>query len=284
MRLGSAFSLLAALVLAVLAGLLATNWLEAQRRLAQGGPAGNPQATRIVVANTALRFGAELSTTNVSEIEWPSQVLPAGAFTSREELFKDKERRVVLSAIEPNEPILKWKITGPGQRASLSAIIGDSMKAVTIRVNDVLGVAGFVLPGDRVDILLTKIEAARDAGAKSYSDVLLQNVRVLGVDQQADDRSEKAALVKAVTIEVETEDAQKLALAQTVGTLSLALRNAGSHIKAPTERITIDDLGRRPQQAAENPIATGSVAPRSGVVNVTRGVKKSDYTVSMEPR
>jgi pilus assembly protein CpaB len=268
---------------------LAQSWLEEQSRLARAQPTGVKSAdistTKIVVATAALRYGTELTSANTNEIDWPARVLPVGAFASRAELFKTNERRVVLSAIEPNEPILKWKITGPGQRASLSALIQETMKAVTIRVNDVLGVAGFVLPGDRVDILLTKIENAQGEGRKSFADVLLQNIRVLGVDQQADDRSEKAAVVKAVTVEVDTEEAQKLALAQTVGTLSLALRNAGSLTTGRTERITVDDLGRRtvnPVTTASIPVVTKTPEARVGVVNVTRGIKKSDYSVAIE--
>ena len=171
----------------------------------------------------------------------------------------------MLSAIETNEPILKWKITGPGQRASLSAIIDNGMKAVTIRVNDVFGVAGFVLPGDRVDVLLTRSESGNDK--KQFTDVLLQNVRVLGIDQLADDRTEKTAVAKAVTLEVATQDAQKLVLAGTVGSLSLTLRPAGSTTMVRAQRIGADELGgpgagtrclrRRPSNFQENWIVLG---------------------------
>ena len=118
-------------------------------------------------------------------------------------------KRVVLASIEANEPVLASKITGPGQRATLSAVIGAGMRAVTIRVNDVEGVAGFVLPGDHVDVLLTRLPDKRSGD----TDVVLQNVKVLAVDQLADDSSEKPAVVKAVTLEVDTVSAQKLSLA-----------------------------------------------------------------------
>ena len=97
------------------------------------------------------------------------------------------------------------------------------MKAVTIRVNDVEGVAGFVLPGDHVDVVLTR------PGDKNIAinDVVIQNARVLAIDQLADERADKPSVVKAVTLEVDVTDGQKLALASTVGTLSLMLRKAG---------------------------------------------------------
>ena len=173
-----------------------------------------------------------------------------------DEILDGKTRRVALSGIEENEPILKTKLTGPGQRASLAAIIQDGMKAVTVRVNDVAGVAGFVLPGERVDILLTRSLEREDA----YADVLLQNVKVLAIDQSADDRSDKPSIVKAVTLEVNTGQAQKLTLAGTVGTLSLALRAAGAAEVEPTRRVAIDDLAR--------PAAAPAALPNAAFVSM----------------
>ena len=115
------------------------------------------------------------------------------------------------------------------------------MKAVTVRVNDINGVAGFVLPGERVDVLLVRNLERSEA----YADVLLQNVKVLAVDQLADESADKPALVKAVTVEVGTADAQKLTLAGTVGTLALTLRSAGD--RRPRERPP--DQRRRPHAA-----------------------------------
>ena len=125
--------------------------------------------------------------------------------------------------------MLAAKITGPGQRATLSAMLGDGMKAVTIRVNDVEGVAGFVLPGDRVDVVLTRTGEKNNA----VNDVVIQNVRVLAIDQLADQRADKPSVVKAVTLEVDPTDGQKVALAATVGTLSLLLRKAGDVRRSP---------------------------------------------------
>ena len=117
---------------------------------------------------------------------WPDNALPAGAFGKIADLTSGK--RVVLMPIDINEAILASKITGPGQRATLSAMLSDGMKAVTIRVNDVEGVAGFVLPGDRVDVVLTRAGEKNNA----VNDVVLQNVRVLAVDQFADQTRRQA--------------------------------------------------------------------------------------------
>jgi pilus assembly protein CpaB len=235
------------------------------------------------VAAQPLRFGTELTGSNLREIEWPAGAVPGGAFSAVSEVIKVGERRVVLSAIEVNEPVLQSKITGPGQRASLSAVIESGMKAVTIRVNDVFGVAGFVLPGDRVDVLHTHAETVGGDGyKKSYTDVLLQHVRVLGVDQLADDRTDRPTVVKAVTLEVDTQSAQKLTLAATIGSLSLALRPAGATAKAPTQRITGGGLfGSEPETDEQSLAETGS---QGGLVAVTRAVIRTEYTVPIHAR
>ena len=233
---------------AVLFGLfavfLAQSWLngQAEMRLRNLEAQKKPAATQtLVVATKPLRFGNELSSSSLREIAWPEESIPAGAFRRIADIVDAGGRRVVLSAIESNEPVLSTKITGPGQRATLSATLQDGMRAVTIRVNDVEGVAGFVLPGDRVDVALTR-QKDSNGNNHSSSDVVLQNTRVLAIDQIADDRNDKPAVVKAVTLEVDTAGAQKLSLAASVGTLSLMLRRAGESTVEATRVITLSDL------------------------------------------
>src|SRR5207247_715202 len=139
----------------------------------------------------------------------------------------------VLASIEPNEPIIATKVTGPGQRATLSALLQPGMKAATVRVNDVEGAGGFVLPGDRVDVMMTR-HAEKSAGS---TDIVLQNVKVLAVDQIADDSVDKPAVVKAVRLEVDSVGGQKLSLAASLGSLSLALRKAGEAEVDATRRV-----------------------------------------------
>jgi pilus assembly protein CpaB len=211
-----------AAVFGLLAVFVAQAWLNHQAELRMKSLDGQrkPVATRtIVVAAKPLRFGNPLVPQSLREVAWPDGAIPAGTFASTAELLA-QGKRIVLSSFEPNEPILASKITGPGQKASLSAVIQDGMKAVTIRVNDVDGVAGFVLPGDHVDILMTR-QADK---AASSTDVVLQNVRVLAIDQLADDASDKPLVVRAVTLEVDTGAAQRISLAASIGALSLALR------------------------------------------------------------
>src|SRR5262245_15507408 len=177
-----------AVLFGVLAVFLAQSWLtnQAEMRLKslEAQNQRKPIDTQtIVVASKALRFGTELGSNSVREMPWPDDSVPAGAFSKISDIVAGNARRVVLTPAEANEPILASKITGPGQRATLSATISEGMRAITIRVNDVEGVAGFVLPGDRVDVALTR-QADKNAAA---TDVVLQNTRVLAIDQTADE-------------------------------------------------------------------------------------------------
>jgi pilus assembly protein CpaB len=211
--------------------------------------------------------------------------LPAGAFKKLDELLTG-EPRMVLQAMEENEPILAGKVTGPGGRATLSAIIDQGMRAITLRVNDVLGVAGFVLPGDRVDILLTR---QIEKESPLITDVLLQNIKVLGIDQEANQKADKPAVVKAVTFEVTTEEAQKLTLASQIGTLSLALRGVATVSIDAVRRIAIGDLNVG-QANDPPPVAMAPPAPAKpvrftradpfAVIGITRGMSRQEYRVT----
>ena len=133
------------------------------------------------------------------ELPWPQDALPAGAFGKIADLVAAK--RVVLMPMEPNEAVLASKVTGPGQRATLSAVLDPGMTAVTVRVNDVEGVAGFILPGDHVDVMLTR-QGEKNTAA---TDVVIENAQVLAIDQLADEKADKPSVVKAVTLEVKVD-------------------------------------------------------------------------------
>jgi pilus assembly protein CpaB len=264
---------------AVLFGLLAVfvaqSWLTsaADARMKSLEAQKRPLVTQtIVVAGKPLRFGNELSAQVLHEIPWSQDALPAGAFSKISDVLAGG-KRVVLAAIEVNEPVLSVKITGPGQRATLSAILHDGMKAITIRVSDVEGVAGFVLPGDRVDIALTRL----DGKGGATTDVVLQNATVLAIDQVADERAAAVSVAKSVTLEVDTVAAQKLDLAASLGSLSLLLRKAGETTSPKSLRVSLKDLF--------NDVVTdlGS-AHTTTVITVKRGTAKEDYSVPMESK
>ena len=264
-----------AVMFGLLAVFVAQTWLNsaAEQRMKSLEANKKPVSTRtIVVAAKPLRFGNEVTREHLREVPWPEASLPAGSFARADEILTGK--RVALAAVEPNEPMLASKMTGPGQRATLSAMLRDGLKAVTVRVNDVDGVGGFVLPGDHVDVSLTR---QIDKG-NATSEVVLQNVRVLAIDQTADERLEKPAVVKAVTLEVDVIGAQKMSLAASVGSLSLILRKAGEANNQYTRRITLSDLsGPTTPVAQEKKGSTGLTT-----VAVRRASSREEYSVPME--
>jgi pilus assembly protein CpaB len=258
----------------------AQKWLSAQenRRLSQSQlvPARLAPSQSLVVAAVPLRFGMEIGRQHLREVAWPEGALPKGAFSKIDDIIDGRTRRVALAAVEENEAVLPSKVTGPGQRASLAAVIEPGMKAVTVRVNDVNGVAGFVLPGERVDVLITRTPD-KDA---AFTDVLLQNMKVLAADQLADDRSDRPSLVKAITLEATIAQAQKLTLAATIGALSLTLRAAGERDVSGARRVALEDLldessaRRNEASATKRPAAEHRVT-----VTVTRAMKRQEYSV-----
>ncbi|TPK85398.1 Flp pilus assembly protein CpaB [Mesorhizobium sp. B2-4-12] len=250
MRANTLIMIVLAGVFGVLAVVLANIWLASQRN-AMARTDEVPRDT-VVVAAVALKFGDTLTDDKLREIAWPAGAVPTGAFKTTKEALAGDGTRQALQTISANEPILATKITGPGQRATLSAVLGEGMKAVSIRVNDVLGVAGFVFPGDRVDVLLTRTVRGDDGADKSFVDVLLQSMKVLAVDQVADVSKDSPTVVKSVTLEASTKDAQKLTLAAGAGQLSLALRQAAASKGETTERVTLADLtGETPDDVAK---------------------------------
>ncbi len=272
-----------AVVFAVVAAFLAQSWLRNQAGdavapvIVQEAP--RPPETTIVVARQPLFYGNTLTRQNVREIPWLANELPVGTFQKIDDLFVDDQSRIVLRTMEQNEPVLESKISGDDRAATMSAIIPLKMRAITIRVNDILGVAGFIIPGDRVDMLLTREGSSK----KLETTLMLQNVQILGIDQQASEDQNEPRVVRAVTIAVTPAQAQKTVLASSVGSISLALRNRGDADPARTTRITMADLG-----IGEAFRPAGSVGPvplprrRGASVGVARGLKVFKYTVQRE--
>lgn len=288
MRSSTLISLLVALLLAGLAVFGARTWLAAQRsQLAAESQAGDFAKPRnvVVVASASLSFGERLTVDKLTTLDWASEKLPDGAFTDIAGLVgsTDEDARYVLSSIAKGEMILPSKITNPGQRAKLSTALSPGMKAVSIRVNDVLGVAGFVLPGDRVDVMLTR----EGADKQPFVDVLIQGVRVLAIDQISDDRKDQPSVVRTVTFEVSTEEAQTLTLGANIGTLSLALRNLVSTGIEDAERITLDDLdrvgnARRAEEEAKAAAAKQAEAERVAALEAQLAAARQAETAARE--
>ncbi len=241
MKIGAIIMLVVALVLGGLSVFAARNWIERQILSSAEANKQKLEVVKIVVARTQLNFGDKIKSEHLTELTWPKASIPKGAFHSTKEVLDGERPRVALRRIDINEPLLKSKISGFGGRATLSAVLKSNQRAVTIRVNDVTGVSGFLLPGDRVDILLSR--GGRRGGSRKTS-LLLQDIRVLGVGQLASERSDKPVVVRTLTVEATPNEAQKLVLAQQVGKLSMILRPVTERKIVHISPITVADLTR----------------------------------------
>lgn len=246
----------------------------------------------VLVADVPLNFGDKLTPQNVRLVEFPKNAIPEGSFAGLDELFSNPEMpTVALTQIAANEPVLGFKLSGPGGRASLSSVLSDNMRAISIRVNEVSGVAGFVQPGDAVDVFfIQEMEPAKgrpsrrdvlnkkETSKTSYkSTTLVQNIKVLGSDQRSETINNRVQVVKTVTLEVTPAQAQKLSLALRVGELSLSLRQVGSKDKTiaktmNSETIRADTLTatlkKKPKPRRKSKPALKKKKPTSGVASV----------------
>lgn len=225
---------IALLVLALLAGLAAavyaTGWVSRQ-----GGIASN----KVVVAAVDIELGSRVNAQMLSTVDWPSGSMPAGAFQDVQAL----QDRVVKVGVLRGEALLEGKLAPAGTQGGLSAVIAAGKRAMTVRVNEVMGVAGFALPGNYVDVVVNaQQDKAKGEESIQISKTVLEHVLVLAVAQEAGRDDTKPKVVSAVTLELSLEDSEKLDLARSVGTLSLVLRNQIDKERVATAGVTKSQL------------------------------------------
>ena len=261
------------LVAAVVAFLASTFVYRQFQQVATARPASTQQ---IVVASEALPVGTRLTTANVKLIGWPSSAPMAGQLTN----VADAVDRAVITNVSPNEPILEAKLAPRSAGAGLPATIPEGMRAVSVAVNDVVGVAGFVTPGTSVDVLVTgQIPGAnQNSSTENITRTILENVRVLAAGQKIEqDRDGKPQTVPVVTLLVMPEDAARLTMASTEGKIQLALRNtidAGTANPDPVLQAVLFG-GAAPPPPPKTETATVRRAPPKVVV------APSPYTVEV---
>jgi pilus assembly protein CpaB len=194
-----------------------------QQQVTERKSVGSIKTAQVVVAKKDLTFGQKLDEESVMMVSYPTEAVPKDAFKSLSEVLNAEKPAIALNDIKEREIILPAKISPHGARGGLPARIPEDMRAMTISVNEVKGVAGFVLPGDFVDVLHTTTVGRRDD--RPVTRVIKQNLQVLGVDQLSSDDSNEPKVVNAVTLLVTQRDGQRLTLAQRLGELNLLLRN-----------------------------------------------------------
>ncbi len=181
------------------------------------------QAVDIYVAVAPIRYGHELTPEDVKLIKFPQETLPEGAFLTAEDLFPNDnaQPRMMTRAVEVNEPILAAKVTEPGELAGIPTFLSDGMRAFTIRVDATTGVSGFLSPGDRVDVFWSGA-----VNGQEFTRLIQSSVRIIAIDQSADQDRSAPAVARTVTVEVSPTQVAALAQAQQTGRLSLALVGA----------------------------------------------------------
>jgi pilus assembly protein CpaB len=256
--------LILALVTGLAAAVYAASWVSQRANIA---------STSVVVAAVDIELGSKISPLMLTTSSWPSESVPQDAFKD----IKELQDRVVKASILRGEAIVNRKLSPAGTKGGLSAVIAEGRRAMTVRVNDVVGVAGFALPGNYVDVMLnTQQEKAKGESTNQISVTVLEHVLVLAVAQEASRDETKPKVVSAVTLELTPENAEKLDLARSVGTLSLVLRNQLDKKTVATSGVTKAQLLGLKQ--AWTPEAVESVQPVKAMV---RRVSVKPPTMSM---
>lgn len=239
--------LILALMIGLAAAVYAASWASRQ---------GNIASNKVVVAAVDIELGSKVNPQMLTTTDWPSGSVPPGAFKD----IKELQDRVVKVSVLRGDALLERKLAPAGTQGGLSAVIAEGKRAMTVRVNDVVGVAGFALPGNYVDVMVNaQQDKARGEESKQISKTVLEHVLVLAVAQESGRDDTKPKVVSAVTLELTLEDSEKLDLARSVGTLSLVLRNQVDKKTVATAGITKSQLFGEKEvlPAAMKVVATG---------------------------
>jgi pilus assembly protein CpaB len=235
-----------AVVLGTAAAFLAQRTLENQAQIQAPAPVAKVETVNVVLARTDVTVGSALTGQQLRTVEWPKDYAPRGAFHDEDQLIG----RVLRRALADGEPILEPSLLPEGAEAGLVSVINPEARAVSVKVDPVIGVAGFVNPGTRVDVLATLRNLATSQKVP-YTKVVLQDVPVLAIDQKMEEAENgEPELVSVVTLEVTPLEAEKLAYSAHEGRLQLALRGPGDHAVVKTIGVSAGDMLSRPRQKA----------------------------------
>ena len=236
--------ILLSLIAGVAAVFLAARWV---------GQQAAQNTTPVVVASRDLDPGSPLTASMLQQTPWPAGAVPVGSFDDMKKL----EGRVVRSPVFKGEPVLEPKLAPEGTKGGLPSIIQNGKRAISVKVNEVVGVAGFALPGSFVDVMVH----ISDGKNKPVSKIVLNRILVLAVAQEANRDETKPKVVNAVTLEVTPEQAEKIDLARSIGALSLVLRNPIDNKDTDTAGVQREDLLGKETAAPAAQVAASAAAP-----------------------
>jgi len=240
-----------ALLLGLITSFLVFSWLQNEKNRLMAAPIPFSKNVPVLVSNADLSWGTKLTPEMMQLQEFPPGAIPEGHFTSLEAI-KD---RVLLIDLKRSELLLESKLAPLGTTSGGVAAVTDiNKRAMSVKVDDVIGVAGFIKPGDRVDVMVT-IEPEGGKQANMMSKMILENVKVLatGTQMERKGKDEEPKPVQVITVEVDVEEAEKLALASTQGRLRLALRNPLNKEHVLTKGANVGALfsSYRPKETAK---------------------------------
>lgn len=246
------------LVMAISAAWTANRWITAKAAAEEGALKG----THVVAAAMAIPYGTKVEGRHVKYVEIPEGVAPTGFFTS----FDDVKGRVATTSISRGEILIEERFAEHDAGSTLAALVGENMRAVAVRVNDVVGVAGFLLPGNRVDI----VSARKADDRRVVTETILHNIKVLAVDQTAATDTNEPIIVRAVTLEVTPKQAETLVQARTEGQIQLTLRNPTQSEPEPEPKPEPVVVAKPPPKQPSRPPPARS---RSTTVTIIRGTQ-----------
>jgi pilus assembly protein CpaB len=263
-----------ALLLGLVTSILVFSWLQNEKNRLMAAPIPLSKNVQVLVSNSDLSWGTKLTPEMMQLQEFPSGAIPEGHFTSLEAI-KD---RVILVDLKRNELLLESKLAPLGTTGGGVAAVTDiNKRAMSVKVDDVIGVAGFIKPNDRVDVMVT-IEPEGGKQANMMSKMILENVKVLasGTQMERKGKDEEPKQVTVITVEVDVEEAEKLALASTQGRLRLALRNPLNKEHVLTKGANVGALlsSFRPKQAPKAKAQDGDGGFR---IEVIKGDVRKEY-------
>ena len=262
-----------AVVLGLVTSLLVFTWLQNEKTRLMAAPIPLSQNVQVLVANADLAWGTKLTPEMMQPMEFVPGAIPEGHFTSVE-TAKD---RVLLVDLKRNELLLESKLAPVGMTTGgVAAVTDPNKRAMSVKVDDVIGVAGFIKPADHVDVMVT-IEPPGGKHENSIAKMILENVKVLaaGTQMERKGKDEEPAQVTVITVEVDVDEAEKLALASNQGKLRLALRNPMNKEHVLTKGANVGNLlsSFRPKQVAKTKVEDdGSVR-----IEVIKGDVRKEY-------
>ncbi len=263
-----------ALLLGLAAAAFAASWLQKQ---------GSEATIQVLVAKRDLQMGTRLQPDMLETVRWPKAALIQDPLTSLDQA----QDRVIHMAVWRGEPLLMSKLALIGEKGGLSSVLTQGQRAITVKVNEIVGVAGFALPGNYVDVMVN----TQDAQNQPVSKIVIERIQVLAVAQDVSSNEYKPRVVNAVTLQVTPQQAEQIDLARSVGTLSLVLRSQSDQhsvattgarkpdflpsVALPTPSPPAPKTASRPKAQAPAPVPTAPPAPEPARFEIIRGLSLS---------